>query len=122
MRRIWAALLVVVFSFTLIGPDAFAGFTDQKLPPCCRRNGKHHCAMLETKRSSTGPAFQLGRCPLYNAGQTAMAPLHAAEVPRLSAGMFGAVLSRPTARPQTAALGRAAFDRSIRKRGPPSLS
>jgi hypothetical protein len=55
MHRIWATLLVAVFSFTLIGPDAFGGRADQELPPCCRANGKHHCAMAQSKGGSLGP-------------------------------------------------------------------
>lgn len=121
MRRIWAALLVVVFGFTLLGPDAFAGFTDRKLPLCCSSNGKHHCALAKTEGGSSGPAFQPGRCPLFSGDQT-MPPLPTAAIPKLSAGIFGAVRSHPTPRPQTAALRRPAFDRSGQKRGPPSLS
>lgn len=45
MRRVWAAILVVLFSYPLIAP-AFASLPgDAELPACCRRNGKHHCAM-----------------------------------------------------------------------------
>jgi hypothetical protein len=121
MRRIWAAVLVVVFSLALFGPDSFAGFADRKLPSCCRSNGKHHCASAQTERGSSGPAFQSGKCPLFSADQT-MPPLAAAALPKLSAGIFGVVLSHPTPHPQTAALGRVAFDRSGQKRGPPSLS
>lgn len=121
MRRIWAALLVVVFSFALPGPDAFASFADRKLPPCCRSNGKHHCALAQTERGSSGPAFQSGKCPLFSSDQT-MPPLSAAAIPKLSAGILGAILSHPTPHPQPTALGRAAFDRTGQKRGPPALS
>jgi hypothetical protein len=121
MRRLWAALLVVVFSVTLLGPDAFAGFADRKLPPCCRSNGKHHCTAPQTERGSSGLAFQSGRCPLFSADQ-AMPPLPVAVIAKLSAGIVGTVLSHPALHPQTAALGRDVFDRSGQKRGPPSQS
>jgi len=121
MRRIWAALLVVVFSVSLLGPDAFASFADRKLPPCCRSNGKHHCAAAQTERGSSGPVFQSGKCPLFSVDQT-MPPLPVAAIPKLSAGIVGTVLSHPALHPQTAALGRDVFDRSGQKRGPPSLS
>lgn len=121
MRRIWAALLVVVFGFTLLGPDAFAGLADRKLPPCCLSNGKHHCTLAKTEGGSSGPAFQPGRCPLYG-GEQAMPPLPTAATPKLPAAIFEAVLSYPAAHPQTAALRRFSFDRSGQKRGPPSQS
>ena len=120
MRRIQATLLVVVFGFTLLGPDAFAGLADRKLP-CCRSNGKHHCTLAKTEGGSSGPAFQAGTCSLYG-GEQAMPPLPTAATLKLPAGIFRAVLSHPAAHLQTAALRRFSFDRSGQKRGPPSLS
>ena len=121
MRRIWAALLVAVFSFALLGPDIFAGLGDRKLPACCRINGKHHCALAKTERGSSGPAFQTGTCSLFTADQ-ALPPLPTAAILKFSAAIVGPVLSHPSPHPQNAALGRPAFDRSGQKRGPPSLS
>jgi hypothetical protein len=121
MRRIRAILLVVVYGFTLLGPDAFAGLADRKLPTCCRSNGKHHCTLAKTEGGSSDQSFQPGRCPLYG-GEQAMPPVPIAATIKLSAGIFGAVLSHPATHPQTAALHRFSFDRSGQKRGPPSLS
>lgn len=45
MRRAPAALLLLVFSFPLIAPLFASGPDESQLPACCRRNGKHHCAM-----------------------------------------------------------------------------
>jgi hypothetical protein len=44
MRRTIALALTMIFSWMLIGP-AFGPDADANLPPCCRRNGKHHCMM-----------------------------------------------------------------------------
>jgi hypothetical protein len=44
MRRLIALSLTVLFSLTLIAP-LFASDTDANLPACCRRSGRHHCAM-----------------------------------------------------------------------------
>src|SRR5258708_9684282 len=115
MRRIWATLLVVVFSFVLTGPDAFAGRADRESPPCCRSNGKHHCVFAQTQEDSSGPAFQVGRCPLFSGGQT-MPPLPTAAIVKLSPAFFRAVLSHPTPRPPTEALRPVAFDRSAPNR------
>jgi hypothetical protein len=120
MRGIWAALLVAVFGFALINLDAFAGRAEQKFPPCCRSNGKHHCALAQNQGGSSGPAFQVSRCPLYSGDQT-MPSRPTAAIVKLSPAAFGAIFSHPTFRPETEALGRFAFDCSGQKRGPPFL-
>ena len=45
MRRALAILLVTVFSLPLIAPALASTPDDSQLPACCRRGGKHHCAM-----------------------------------------------------------------------------
>ncbi|MGB6975414.1 MAG: hypothetical protein WBD67_12100 [Terracidiphilus sp.] len=70
MRRTLSLILVLFFS---LGPLA-AGLQadDFRLPPCCRRNGAHHCAksdamiarmvqLSQGKPNLTAPAH----CPLY---------------------------------------------------------
>jgi len=65
MRRAPATLLLAVFSFSLIGPALWEnGSAD--LPACCRRDGQHHCAMMNVDRDA-GPAVRLAttRCPFF---------------------------------------------------------
>ena len=121
MRRIWAALLVAVFGFTPFSPAAFASGDGRKLPPCCQRHGKHRCAMLQSEETSSGPALQTARCPLFGSEQT-LPPLPAPAVVKLFQTLFATVLSHPTPRPQTEVLGGISFDRTGQKRGPPVLS
>src|ERR1700743_3776323 len=45
MRRAQALLLLGLFSFALISPALLAADPDSALSACCRRDGKHHCAM-----------------------------------------------------------------------------
>ena len=45
MRRAFAVTLVLVFSLPLIAPLLASTPDESQLPACCRRNGKHHCAM-----------------------------------------------------------------------------
>lgn len=67
MPRSIASLLLALFSFALIAP-AFGTSADSRLPECCRRAGKHHCAMSsDTGHSAPGVVFTSvrDRCPLY---------------------------------------------------------
>lgn len=120
VRSVCAIVLLGVFSFAMAVPIVFAD-SDSQLPACCRRNGKHHCAMAGLEPSS-GPAFQapLGHCPLYPAAGTVS--LHSdpvlAAAPQI---LFAAVVSHPAYHAQTEAHYRASFSRSRQKRGPPIL-
>jgi hypothetical protein len=75
MRRACAAILLVLFSYPLIAPAFASGPDDSQLPACCRRNGKHHCAMLAEMAlenipsrfvtlSEKCPYAPFARCPL----------------------------------------------------------
>ncbi len=66
MRRALAAMLVVLFSFPLIAPALASGPNDSQLPACCRRNGKHHCAMQMaemTREPSLALCHVSEKCP-----------------------------------------------------------
>lgn len=123
LRRISAILLLALFSFSLIAP-AFPADADANLPACCRRAGKHHCAMATGPgggKTSSGPAFTAGgRCPYFpSAFPTATNP-----------GSFAIAASRGTFKPLTGhadvirsipAHVSVSFSRSHQKRGPPSF-
>ena len=69
MRRALAFLLAALFSFELIGPVLSASAAPE-LPACCRRNGKHHCAMANMGEPSAMPADPSvktlqPRCPFF---------------------------------------------------------
>ena len=66
MRRVWATLLIAVLGFPLIAQAAFGPSGDETLPPCCRRNGKHHCSMMASASdSSAGVVMRASRCPAF---------------------------------------------------------
>ncbi|MFZ1085873.1 MAG: hypothetical protein WAN35_12990 [Terracidiphilus sp.] len=50
MRRWLAIFLILLFGF---GPlaSALAASDESRLPPCCRRHGAHHCAMMARWRA-----------------------------------------------------------------------
>jgi len=69
VRRFSAILLLALLSFSLLTP-ALASDSNSKLPACCRRQGKHHCAT-----AAGGGAWKSGagfvanaRCRVYPAG------------------------------------------------------
>jgi hypothetical protein len=68
MRRGLSLFLILFFGF---GPlaTALASSDESRLPPCCRRHGKHHCAMMmqmEAQAASGKPGFTAPmHCPLF---------------------------------------------------------
>jgi hypothetical protein len=118
MRRIFAVLLVGLFSFSLIGPAVFAGDADSKLPACCRRDGAHHCAMMASQAASSGPSVRADRCGFYPAA-TAIPPGQTVSLPGVAHAIFAGLLSHPASCAQTEALCRSSYSRAGQKRGPP---
>jgi len=127
MRRVPAILLVFLFSFPLIGPALFVD-DDANLPACCRRDGKHHCAMMGmmdrdmAESPSSGPAVAALRttCPFFPGGGAVLPHSGAALLAaRQAAGV--SIGCRFAARVQAEAGHRISFSRSHQKRGPPIL-
>jgi hypothetical protein len=119
MRRLPALLLLAVFSFPLIAP-VLAASPDSQLPPCCRRDGKHHCAMMAMQsESESGPSLRTNRCPLFPAPRT-VPGVPAVSLPGTPRAIFAGFPNRPTSRPKTEALCRISYSRAGQKRGPPS--
>jgi hypothetical protein len=123
MRRTWATLLLVLFSFSLIGPAVFAGSGSQ-VPQCCSRLGNHHCLMTASvgQQEASGSDIKNigGKCPYYPLGRAV--PAHG-KTPLLSSArtIFAFVMTRSAARERTEARYRISFDFSHQKRGPPTF-
>lgn len=125
VRRLWAALLVFVFSIPLITP-LFAHQPERKLPSCCRRDGKHGCGMMaramgldEAIPGTAGLRGTKAPCPLFPSGKASPATVaHFAQPPlRVLPGVTillaaGTNHDAPTPSP--------AFRRGSHKRGPPA--
>jgi hypothetical protein len=120
MRRTIALALTMIFSWMLIGP-AFGPDADANLPPCCRRNGKHHCMMRMEQLSGKRKGFTAvsEKCPCLPASTCAVhSPIFHPKTRR----QFEAEVTRQPVRPAlSAALCRLCFFRGNPKRGPPSL-
>jgi hypothetical protein len=79
MRRPLSILIVALF---VMGPLSvlLPGGTDAQLPACCRRHGKHHCAMFAAMAAPPpGSTWFVApnHCPLYSAGLLAPVPVFA---------------------------------------------
>lgn len=121
MRRAFATLLVLVFSVPLIAPTFASAPDDSQLPACCRRGGKHHCAMNMEVGSIPSSAHVVSeKCPYSPFAPTHLLLPHSCA---LAAGVDLAGLAfGPAARIRSAEAGyRISGDRTRHKRGPPRL-
>ena len=123
MRRVWAAMLSVLFSCSLIVPAVIAS-SASRVPECCRRLGKHHCMMTSglDKDEPSEPALQNvpDRCPYNLAGWLLPAQGYS---PFLTANRMHMALlsSHPAAQTQNEARHCAAFQSATQERGPPTI-
>lgn len=126
MRRFTSILLLALLGGFYAIPLLHATLSDSEsdLPMCCRRNGKHHCMMMDEylrTRSSGSPAFTAPpHCPFYPQQRGLFwSPLTGAVLPS-SALYFAELQNHPACHAQTEARLRISFDRARLKRGPPS--
>jgi hypothetical protein len=122
VRQASAITLLLLFGIALISPMLSAD-PESKLPACCRRDGKHHCAMmdmLDAQESSGGPTAKSvpGKCPYYP--KASAAPAYSKTVIlKASEAIFTSLISLPAVHTQTEALYRVSYSRTRQKRGPP---
>ena len=122
MRRMLATLLVSVLSFSLIVP-MLAGGADTDLPACCRRNGVHHCAMMDMDAAVAQPSGPIAkaqpvRCAYFPKGG-ALLPHSDAALPAVSDGRYCVSRSGLTVQYRVSAGYGVSSGRSHQKRGPP---
>ena len=120
MRRLLAISLLMLFSFSLISPLLATDALEASLPACCRRAGKHHCAMqIADSEQGRNIGIVAEKCPYAPA---APAVMHLSVfAPPAAEAVFAGLVGHPAVHAQTAAQYRISFDRSRQKRGPPSL-
>lgn len=124
VRRLWAALLLCVFSVPLITP-LLAHQPERKLPSCCRRDGKHGCGMMaramglaEALPGTAGLRGTKAPCPLFPSGKASPATVAHFALPPLRV-MPGDTVLIAAAPNHDAPPPSPAFRRGSRKRGPP---
>ena len=120
MRRTLAMLLVALFGFGLMGPVVSASEEDFRLPACCRRDGKHSCAMTAIQRgSSSGHSVQAARCRLFPSAK-AFPPGRTVSLRGASRMIFGGLVSHSASRSQVEVLYRTSYSRACQGRAPPN--
>ncbi|MBV9498749.1 MAG: hypothetical protein JO138_05210 [Acidobacteriaceae bacterium] len=122
VQRLLAILLLFAFTFPLMPLPAITR-TDSSLPACCRKNGKHKCALKDAAlRQGSAPAIAgvEERCPARPAFFTRVTSSHALLF-EPSPLHSGPVLIQTVPPARTDALGTLPVSGSHQKRGPPVL-
>ncbi len=125
MRRFGSVLvalgLVLVFGLPLISPALASTSDESQLPACCRRNGKHHCAMsMAMGGVSSRYRMVSEKCPFSPFAHPQLMVPHAflrnnAPAPHVRTAGPSFIVREAEAGYRTSA------DRTRQKRGPPSL-
>jgi hypothetical protein len=129
LRRLLSILLFGATLFPTITLMLSTGAVAQStLPACCRREGKHHCAMSAEARAmlmgdgASKTAWMSAppeKCPY---SQHSLGAVHLRVfTPEATAMQSGGALQKVSAAEQAECLRRISFDRSRQQRGPPSL-
>jgi hypothetical protein len=127
MQRSIAIVLALVFSSLLIAP-ALAAFAapESNLPACCRKNGAHHCSMMQNSMMQGAASSNQGtsvaaigqKCPYSPKGFVAAHP--GTSLRPSGAAVFAGFISHPSISAEAEAGFRVSHHRSRQKRGPPS--
>jgi hypothetical protein len=123
MRRILAIALLLILSFPVLSPLFSASAGGGVMPACCRRDGKHHCMMLDMQASDSNTHIITSiqaRCP-YFPSSVQTTPFHT-DPPHLTAANslpFPAGLALTIA--ENEARYRISSERARHKRGPPVM-
>lgn len=121
MRRLLSLVLLAAFVLPIVAPALALGQDpDAGLPACCRRHGKHHCAMLMEMMSRAHSGPQIGAvCLCYP--QHLVAPVTGAHLVVFGSSPHSVLFAfacTPAVRAETHR--RIARERSRHKRGPPT--
>jgi hypothetical protein len=127
VRRLLAILIAILVGLPAVTPlFALATGDDPGRPACCRRDGKHHCMLVDMQTSGSAASSRSGfgapavseRCP-YGA-KSAPAKPHSDWSLDIAQAIFAGVVTHPSVAPQTESKRRISADRSRHKRGPPA--
>ena len=121
MRRSISLALLLLFGLLPLTP-LFAPDSEANLPACCRRSGKHHCAMRMAGVAlggRTGFNTVSEKCPCYPIG---VIVAHSTANPEIRRQILPAITSHLTSVALPKIHYRLWLDRSHRDRGPPLVA
>lgn len=129
MRRFTAASVLLLVLSLWSAPLLSALTTrspEDNLPACCRKNGKHHCMMMQMMMRNAGSGTALSApfqpCPLFPRSVALNLPFQHLFAPPVRSAFVAKFLSSPIMAAQTETRFHVSFDRARSKRGPPSLA
>jgi len=118
MRRLLAMLLLAAFGLPAVAPAlALAPSEDAHIPACCRRNGAHHCAMLDAQKTDAPTITAL--CPHFPQPSSA-APTGTLAALASPSSLTSLHLVGLTTVQRAETQRRLSRERSRHKRGPPT--
>ena len=124
LSRVVAIAVLLIFSGNMVLPALLAD-SESTLPACCRRDGKHRCAMMEAfdkQQESAGLSWKSvsRKCPQFP--KSTVGFLTHPATPQRQIFFAGSTANHPVQKTQTEVLYRISHNRARQKRGPPSLA
>jgi len=126
-------LLSIAIAFLIVLPTisplfALGKADDVSRPACCRKDGKHHCMLVDMESSSSvaqsgtrvTAATVSERCPYGS--KSLPGATHPDWSLQLSEAIYAGIVAHPSIAPQTESKRRISADRSRQKRGPPAIA
>jgi hypothetical protein len=117
MQRLLAIALLLVTGLPMAAPMFALSSGEAGLAACCRRNGAHHCSMIEAAERNTPMVRDF--CPMMDGskGWSHHAPFSL----DFASLLFAGVVSHTAQVAQVEAWARVALDGARQKRGPPMV-
>ena len=121
MPRLVSIVLLAIFAGNASVPALIAN-PDSGLPACCRRDGKHHCAMMEAIEKDTTSRYRPARSRCAEYPKMTGGPIAGPPGAAASSAVAGPAPCRLVRDTQPRALQCLSHSRSRQKRGPPDPS
>jgi len=122
VSKLITCVLLLLFASDMAVPFLPAD-SGSALPACCRRGGKHQCAMMSMNAGDgdDSPKVAADRCQSFPQ-RDITANTDSSSAPPALQSIISPAISHPAAKAQTEAHYRVSHSRVRQKRGPPFLS